>query len=195
MEVINRERFEAWLQQQPDERQWDYGSITDCALCSFLKESGFKATVGGETFTLWPNNYPGDIHPIPPWTYKLLWDVREWDNLFFTAKALKATYVTLFPDSPLAQPKPQPQWPRKAVFLCPAMPSEHGKVLEVTEHCPDDATMPYRVRGSDGRVFTAKAEEVNFIDDPEDDESDDDTPSPEDRESEREAEKGVSVAN
>lgn len=35
----NKERLEAWLFSQPDEREWNYTSNTKCVICSLVKET------------------------------------------------------------------------------------------------------------------------------------------------------------
>jgi hypothetical protein len=41
--------FIDWVARQPAERTYDYGSISDCAFCQFLKDTGIAAEprVGG----------------------------------------------------------------------------------------------------------------------------------------------------
>ena len=37
---LTQENFELWLEQQPEDREFDYSDCRDCLIASFLKEAG-----------------------------------------------------------------------------------------------------------------------------------------------------------
>lgn len=85
---INRERFEAWLFAQPEDRVVDLGSTDSCLMCSFVQETSPNQI----NFTGWKSFYwknTGDFS---------LYSVPEWFDLFinkrFRGKALSTCKVT-----------------------------------------------------------------------------------------------------
>lgn len=94
-QYIKAQEFRTWLNQQPDDRVWDYSDTKRCVVCSFLTE-----VCGAPSSHACADRYGmvrGDFtpHPIPDWLVSALWRVRfdnptrDRSNLI-TAAALKA---------------------------------------------------------------------------------------------------------
>lgn len=103
-EIINQERFEAWLFSQPDERTLEYGSCYHCVVGTFIRETtSFWPNVGGLTVTIWSggdsfftshnNEYDG---PLPQFIIDLLRERRAQDIL--KLGDVKQWYIKLFGD-------------------------------------------------------------------------------------------------
>jgi hypothetical protein len=111
---INRERFEAWLFSQPDERMFDYMDVNGgCAVCAFIRETTqHKEACGGVT-NVWlsRSNCLDEVNSyhIPNWLRStkngVLTAYIRTDQLF--VHQMKRRYIELFGD-PLAETVPQP---------------------------------------------------------------------------------------
>jgi hypothetical protein len=104
--ILEKERFEAWLEQKPDDRTWDYLDIHGCVVCSFIKE-----TSNARHVSIGPRDYTidgGELKRIPQWLYSVLWSARKPfvadHGDIIHLQSLKDSYTKLFP-----QDTPQPQ--------------------------------------------------------------------------------------
>ncbi len=97
MKDLQRERFEAWLDNQPPERWFDYWDVNGgCAICSFVRETtSHKVVTGGHFIVrLGLIGSGADEVPIPEWMRRMVVDSRE--NL--TIANMKRRYLELFPE-------------------------------------------------------------------------------------------------
>lgn len=111
--MIEKERFEAWLGIQPDDRKWNFMDLQGCAGACFIREttSYSQANLGG---TYWRENWAGGEIPLPEWLHKTLVGAAS-KSLVFTAYELKAAYRKIVPE-------PQPTHEQKQQTPCGATP-------------------------------------------------------------------------
>jgi hypothetical protein len=98
---IEKERFEAWLFSQPDDRTWNYCDNLGCVGCCFLKETVAMPNPGfGGDFYFEDMEIIGEEpKEIPYFLIKILRDVRDIVPLTaITAAALKTTWRKLNPE-------------------------------------------------------------------------------------------------
>lgn len=111
---INKERFEAWLFAQPDNRTWDYKNGHGCVACYFLIENVKVngVSVGHEDFTVGYNNK----RQLPKFLIKLFSPLRTKNTQeIVSAEWLKHRWKHLFPE-------PQPIHEQKQQTPCGAAP-------------------------------------------------------------------------
>lgn len=101
--LFNRETFEAWLQNQPGERRFDYLDIHDCLACSFIKETTNYPLLN--CGSVWAIGKALDRVAIPDWLVTLL---AKKENYIFTASEIVAAYQKLYgidltPSEPVEQ--------------------------------------------------------------------------------------------
>lgn len=101
MEPIHQEHFEAWLFNQPDEREWEYSDPFNCVVASFLKEVYHyeHVSVGSRGSPIFINRYHITLD-YPSWLL-LFFDNRNcgitWQTLYNpSAKEAKAGYTKCF---------------------------------------------------------------------------------------------------
>lgn len=112
---IERERFQAWLESQPKDREFDYSDIKKCAICCFFHETTkFKtAKAGGKYVRLVTGEET--IIPIPEWLHERILMVYP-----LTIINMLTRYYELFP-----QDKPEPDQPAQAdTWLVPTKENE-----------------------------------------------------------------------
>lgn len=114
--LFNRERFEAWLANQPGEREFDYGSNDNCLVCNFIKETtGIKSPRVGHNYARKAVIDDARIG-FPQWlfdttveTMKLGRDVHDpvcGFQLFISIAGARTAYQTLYGID--LTPKPEP---------------------------------------------------------------------------------------
>lgn len=94
---IHKERFEAWLMAQPDDRTFEYSDSSGCLCCMFFKEntSLHNPSVG-------PTNYNADddfsaVATLPAFVIDTLAQ-RESDSHLYTFGSIKTIWRKLFPE-------------------------------------------------------------------------------------------------
>lgn len=98
--LFSRERFEAWLAEQPGEREFDFVMPHGCAAASFVRETSDlqSASAGGNYIR--PGVGREDCILFPRWLYTLLFQVRVLPDgdmkREFTIAQLRTTYHKLF---------------------------------------------------------------------------------------------------
>lgn len=102
---INKERLEAWLFSQPDERIWRYCDPWGCVACSFLKETTeFNDAEVGSDF--WRQKRGGsELNPLPEFMLELLKKaLGKSPSYEIEARSLKSIWKSMFPEtqSPVA---------------------------------------------------------------------------------------------
>ncbi len=97
MKDLQRERFEAWLDNQPPERWFDYWDVNGgCAICSFVRETtSHKVVTGGHCFVrLGLPSSGADEVPVPDWMRNTVVGALGLRSL--TIANMKLKYMELF---------------------------------------------------------------------------------------------------
>lgn len=89
---LEKERFEAWLFSQPDDRKWNYGDSENCAGCCFVRETTNvkNPNFGGHYWRIGRNEFE-----IPKWLFNTIVPLP----IHFTAAHAKAQWRKLFPET------------------------------------------------------------------------------------------------
>jgi len=99
-EILNPERFEAWLFAQPPERVFDYGDVKGCALCAFVAEtSGARIYAGGDQFC-WvdENGFLTTNFPFHPDIVEAMKGRRTFGGAMFTIGNVQKHWRKLHPE-------------------------------------------------------------------------------------------------
>jgi hypothetical protein len=119
-EVINQERFEAWLFSQPLDRVIEAANTDKCFLCSFLKETANVKTTH-MTYETW--HVDGRAGCLPSWATKLInpKTLNEWGTMFdlrpISVGSMQELYLELFPKTMTVEGEPQPHKQTKTVTM------------------------------------------------------------------------------
>lgn len=100
--TLHKEHFEFWLFAQPDEREWNYNSCTDCVGATFLRETTGTQTAWGNIFYSHPE-YKLESQLIPDWL-QYFFRVARMSGPYLGAAHLKRVWREMFPEPTETRP-------------------------------------------------------------------------------------------